>query len=172
MVTFLRTQTLVLYQSLPLYFYQGQIPELVFQQMGLVFSGNTQVLCSSTPCYSLKGPRHRSDKGRDPGCRTQLPPVAWMPLQHSCLMVGWLQFAHTCHWQTIYDGSSWSVLFVKKESESCSVVSNTLRPHGLYSPWNSPGQNTGVGSLSLLQGIFPIQDRIQVSGIAGEFCTS
>ena len=33
----------------------------------------------------------------------------------------------------------------------------TLRPHGLYSPWNFPGQNTGVGSLSLLQGIFPTQ---------------
>ena len=29
---------------------------------------------------------------------------------------------------------------------------------GLYSPWNSPGQNVGVGSLSLLQGIFPTQD--------------
>ena len=28
---------------------------------------------------------------------------------------------------------------------------------GLYSSWNSPGQNTGVGSLSLLQGIFPTQ---------------
>ena len=28
-------------------------------------------------------------------------------------------------------------------------------PHGLYSPWNSPGQITGVGNLSLLQGIFP-----------------
>ena len=27
----------------------------------------------------------------------------------------------------------------------------------LYSPWNSPGQNTGVGSLFLLQGIFPTQ---------------
>ena len=27
--------------------------------------------------------------------------------------------------------------------------------HGLYSPWNSLGQNTGVGSLSLLQGVFP-----------------
>ena len=27
----------------------------------------------------------------------------------------------------------------------------------LYSPWNSPGQNTGVGRLSLLQGIFPTQ---------------
>ena len=34
-------------------------------------------------------------------------------------------------------------------------MSNSLWPHGLYSPWNSPGQNTGVGSLSLLQGIFP-----------------
>ena len=31
------------------------------------------------------------------------------------------------------------------------------RPHGLYSPWNSPGHNIGVGSLSLLQGIFPTQ---------------
>ena len=39
------------------------------------------------------------------------------------------------------------------ESESCSVVSDSLRPHGLYGPWNAPGQNTGVGSLSLLQGI-------------------
>ena len=40
-------------------------------------------------------------------------------------------------------------------SESCSVVSHSLRPH--TSPRNSPGQNTGVGSLSLLQGIFPTQ---------------
>ena len=31
----------------------------------------------------------------------------------------------------------------------------TLWPHGLYSPWNSPGQNTRVGSLSCLQGNFP-----------------
>ena len=29
--------------------------------------------------------------------------------------------------------------------------------HGLYSPWTSPGQNTGVGILALLQGIFPTQ---------------
>ena len=43
------------------------------------------------------------------------------------------------------------------ESESFSVVYNSLWPHGLYSPWNSPGQNTGVGSLSLLPEIFPIQ---------------
>ena len=42
-----------------------------------------------------------------------------------------------------------------KLGESCPVISDSLWPHGLYSPWNSPGQNTGVGSLSLLQGIFP-----------------
>ena len=43
-----------------------------------------------------------------------------------------------------------------------SVVSNSLRPHGLhcparlYCPWNSPG-NTGLGFHALLQGIFPTQ---------------
>ena len=45
----------------------------------------------------------------------------------------------------------------EKWSGSHSVVSNSLRPHGLYSPWNFPGQNSRVGSLSLLQGIFPTQ---------------
>ena len=45
----------------------------------------------------------------------------------------------------------------ESESESRLVISDSLRPHGLYSPWNSPGQNTGVGTLSLLQGIFPTQ---------------
>ena len=43
------------------------------------------------------------------------------------------------------------------ESESCLVVSDSLWPHGLYSPWNLPGQNTEVGSRSPLQGIFPTQ---------------
>ena len=43
------------------------------------------------------------------------------------------------------------------ESESRSVMSISLLPHGLCSPWNSLGQNTGVGSHSLLQGIFPSQ---------------
>ena len=44
-----------------------------------------------------------------------------------------------------------------KVSESCSVASDSLQPHGLYNPWNSPGQNTGVGILSFLQGMFPTQ---------------
>ena len=41
--------------------------------------------------------------------------------------------------------------------ESLPVISDTLTPHGLYSSWNSPGQNAGMGSLCLLQGIFPTQ---------------
>ena len=40
-------------------------------------------------------------------------------------------------------------------------MSDSVRPHGLYSPWDSPGQNTGVGSLSLLQGIFLTQELNQ-----------
>jgi len=44
--------------------------------------------------------------------------------------------------------------------------------HELYSPWNSPGQNNGLGSPYLLQGIFPTQHRTQFSRIAGIFFTS
>ena len=48
------------------------------------------------------------------------------------------------------------------ETESCSVivlpfVTHEWWPSRLFCPWNSPGQNTGVGSLSLLQGVFPTQ---------------
>ena len=49
------------------------------------------------------------------------------------------------------------VLYEVKWSESHFVMSSSLRPHGLYSTWNSPGQNTRVDSLSLLRGIFPTQ---------------
>ena len=58
----------------------------------------------------------------------------------------------TTEWFSIH--MEWSEV---KWSDSCSVVSDSLWPHGLYSPWNSPGQNIGVSSLSLLQGIFPTQ---------------
>ena len=43
------------------------------------------------------------------------------------------------------------------ESDSRSVVSDTLWPHELYSTWTSPGQDTGVGCCSLLQGTYPTQ---------------
>ena len=46
-----------------------------------------------------------------------------------------------------------------KVAQFCSTLCDPMD----YSPWNSPGKNTGVGSLSLLQGIFPIQGPNQVS---------
>ena len=55
--------------------------------------------------------------------------------------------------------SLWQQLSVVKiESESHLVMSDSLQRCGLYSQWNSPGQNTGVGTLSLHQGIFPTQE--------------
>ena len=45
----------------------------------------------------------------------------------------------------------------ESESECHSVVSSSLQPHGLYSPWDSSGQNIGSGSFSLLHRIFPTQ---------------
>ena len=54
-----------------------------------------------------------------------------------------------------YENGKDCVSYMKvKVAQSCP----TLQPHGLYSPWNSPGQNTGVGSISLLQGIFSTQE--------------
>ena len=38
-----------------------------------------------------------------------------------------------------------------KVAQSCPTLCDPMD----YSPWNSPGQNTEVNSLSLFQGIFP-----------------
>ena len=53
-------------------------------------------------------------------------------------------------------------LKVKSEEVRCSVLSGSSRPYGLQPawllcPWTSSGKNTGVGSHSFLQGIFPTQ---------------
>ena len=55
----------------------------------------------------------------------------------------------------------WAEVWVHylKVTQSCPTL---LRPHGLQPssflcPWNSAGQSTGVGSHSLLHGIFPTQ---------------
>ena len=75
--------------------------------------------------------------------------------------------------------SSWgkgnSILFltsessdVVTESEGHSVMSDSLLPHEIYSSWNSPGQNTGVGSLSVLEGDLPypgIEPTLQVDSL-------
>ena len=65
-----------------------------------------------------------------------------------------LSSTHTFLWKYAF---ILETVLQQNESESHPFVSDSLWPHGLYSPWNSPGQNSGLGSLSLLQGIFPTQ---------------
>ena len=92
-------------------------------------------LCSVRLCYGC------CQKRINMSAVSTVPGVSFQPLS--------LHFA--------YPGFNEQCKQYESESESCSVMFNSLRPHGLYNPWNSPGQNTGVGSLSLLQGIFPTQ---------------
>ena len=61
--------------------------------------------------------------------------------------------------------------YVERQVKVVQSCTDSLQPHGLYSPWNYPGQNTGVGSLSLIQGIFPTQG-LNPGLMAGRFFTS
>ena len=80
----------------------------------------------------------------------------------SCLWFFWNLFflcvlAPLYHFGDFQMSGDSSFLKHLKWRESHSIVCDSLRPHGLYSPWNPPGRNTGVGTVFLLQGIFPTQ---------------
>ena len=86
---------------------------------------------------------------RESGPAKLLPGI---PTQHQAAIALNCVCEHLCYISIYF------VCLLVSESESHSVMSDSLQPHGLYSPWNSPGQKTGVDSLSLLQGIFPTQE--------------
>ena len=82
------------------------------------------------------------------------------PCPGHCFLCGVHSFFWVCYLsrvKTTTKGRQLQVHIIEKWSESHSVMSSSLWPHELNSPWNSPGQDTGVGILSLLRGIFPIQ---------------
>ena len=64
-------------------------------------------------------------------------------------LISILPFPKCRKWKISTNTITWKV----KVTLSCL----TLWPHGIYSSWNPPGQNTGLGSLSFLLGIFPTQ---------------
>ena len=78
-----------------------------------------------------------------------IKPFKYMTVKRIALT--WKYYTVLCLLSILYS----SVPGVKCESRS--VVSESLWPHRLYSPWGSPGQKTGVGSCSLLQEIIPTQ---------------
>ena len=59
----------------------------------------------------------------------------------------------------------------ERESERRSVVSNSLQPHRLYGPWDSPGQNTGGVAVPFSKGSSQPRDQTQVSHSVGGFFT-
>ena len=65
------------------------------------------------------------------------------------------------HLDSFFSVTMMYISLVKSESVSCSVLSDSLRSHEpsrLLCPWNFLGKNNGVGSHSILQGMFPTQE--------------
>ena len=105
---------------------------------------NTGVGCRFLP-QCMKG---KSESEVAQSCPTLSDPVDRSPPGSS---VHGIFQARVLEWDAVaFSSCTHSVQF------SHSVMSDSMRLHGfLYSSWYSLGQNTGVGSLSLLQGIFP-----------------
>ena len=114
-------------------------------------------------CLILCNPMDSSLPGSSVHGNSQARILKWVAISSS-RGSSWLRdqthiacVSHIDRW-ILHHCTTWEAqVSIESESESCSVVSKSLRSHGLYSPWNSSGQNTGVGSLSFLQGIFPTQ---------------
>ena len=63
--------------------------------------------------------------------------------------------------------------YEESESESCLVVSDSLQPHGLYSPWNSPqARILECVAVPFSRGSSQPKDQASVLCIAGRFFTS
>ena len=103
----------------------------------------------------LKAGREGDDRGWELDGITNSTNVSWAS-SRSCW---WTEKPGVLHSMGLQESDMTEQLNLTKtwESESHSAVSDSLWPHGVYSLWNSPGQDTGVGSHSLLQGIFPTQ---------------
>ena len=80
--------------------------------------------------------------------------AAWVSPQARWLLLFWQLFQVNMVRPLMMGAEGGEILQLGRE---VTVMSDSLWPHGLHSPWNPPVQNTGVGRLSLLQGIFPTQ---------------
>ena len=126
------------------------VPFFVNKQPLWIYQPLPLILHSNEPSY--------------PGLSEKVLSLSWLILLNICSSQRQTKDAGWSSQSGLWHSSStdelefvYSSVKVKSESESHSVVSDSLQPHGLYSPWISPGQNTVVGSLSHLQGIFPTQ---------------
>ena len=63
---------------------------------------------------------------------------------------------------------SYNIKVKRNENESHSVVSDSLHPHGLYSPWNSPGQKTEAVAIPFSKGSSQPRDQTQISQLQAD----
>ena len=122
----------------------------LLQQAAAIISEHQQIftLISIKACMMVKGRVEMTEKGDVEPCSGKHLKSVGLLRRLSPLQRGW---------ENVFSKGGRKGEMAGEWSERCSVVSDSLWPNGLYSPWNSPGQNTGVGSRSLLQGIFPTQ---------------
>ena len=135
-------------------------PIILYQSVVKTWSPASQA--DSVPSDPPGEPRWRPSlafKAEEFRLRTEVSATAWAKLFCGslgniihCTLVSLSNFpACSQHW------FSKSQIWWVSEWKSLSCVQLFVTPWTIYSPWNSPGQNTGVGSLFLLQGIFPTQ---------------
>ena len=115
---------------------------------------SNQTIQQSTQCSLV----FMSTQKPTQGCYSSFVHKCQKPGNNHTVLGEWIhQFGYIRQWHIIQCWKKWALKPWKdmwSESESRSVVSDSLLPRGLYSSWNSPGQNTGVGHHSLLQEIF------------------
>ena len=87
--------------------------------------------------------------------------IKWCHLQHASDHPSLMSFMENLHLVYLYCVCSTQGTQSVTVNVKVAQSSDSLQPRGLYSPRNSLGQNTGGGSLSLLQGIFPTQGSNQ-----------
>ena len=117
-----------------------------------------RLLCrpQDTPSHAACG-RSRSVLGRGWGA---CEPLQWA--RGSCVIFvsqGWSLSCVAKGVANVLLEIAFSSAAVIQRKEKVTQLCPALQPPWLNSPWNSPGQYTGVGSLSLLQGIFSTQGR-------------
>ena len=90
---------------------------------------------------------------------------------HNCISLFFCFFFFSftyISWKSLANIASYK----ESENESCSILSDSLWHHGLYSWGNSPGRNTRVGSLTFSRGSSWPRNWTRVPCIAGRFFTN
>ena len=136
--------------------FQGHRKDLeivaTLQALHLVVGVGGGCIQPGTSQQAVEGCTHQRCLGKAKATLAQSGVYTWVSSK------GWIEVGQVRkkkgHCKQRDKGCMMTLLEHQAASESRSVMSDSLRPHELYSPWNSPGQNTRGGSHSLLQGIF------------------